>query len=536
MDNANQQQINKQTNYFILIFCMLTLGCLSVYLGKDLDWDLANYHYYNPFAFLNNRYDQDFWPASLNTYLNPTLDFLTYFLINTFPPRLVGFTLGAIHGMAVWLVFNIALLYLPKNINSFYIALIVTAVGAYCPQFIHGFGLFFGDITVGIFVLTSFYLIAKMLLTHQKSSLWLFSGLLLGLGLGLKLTTAFYYASTLFSLLFLYLFQQEVIRLKSILFWVIGSAVGFIITAGYWLLFLWEKFQNPLFPFFNKIFHSPYYPEINWEFTEYFPQNVWEWIFYPFFFSLNGSRVDMFFIDLRLPILYVLFILVGLIYLFNLYKNKQNIFESIAEKWLILFFLFSYFFWELSFSILRYAVILEMLVPLLIVLLIRKIFQNPRVQNLTITTIFGTIICFVFTDVADRGTWTDDSYFGFKIPPSVHQIKNGLVLLPTKNYEFVDVWPLSLSYIIPFFPPDWRFIGVPYPNITIENTSTEISKRISQHKGPLYYLTSNFEMPTFITTLTTFKLYPKKNDCVEIKIAHGAKRQHQVFLCSLVVR
>ncbi len=41
--------------HFLLVLCLIVGGTVSVLLGQDANWDLKNYHLYNPFAFLNDR-------------------------------------------------------------------------------------------------------------------------------------------------------------------------------------------------------------------------------------------------------------------------------------------------------------------------------------------------------------------------------------------------------------------------------------------------------------------------------------------------
>ena len=42
------------------ILLMAVGGLFSVYMGQDVNWDLLNYHLYNPFAFLHGKIGQDF--------------------------------------------------------------------------------------------------------------------------------------------------------------------------------------------------------------------------------------------------------------------------------------------------------------------------------------------------------------------------------------------------------------------------------------------------------------------------------------------
>jgi len=43
----------------------LAFGLYAVKLGQDTNWDLLNYHLYNPFAYLNDRLSLDLALAGL---------------------------------------------------------------------------------------------------------------------------------------------------------------------------------------------------------------------------------------------------------------------------------------------------------------------------------------------------------------------------------------------------------------------------------------------------------------------------------------
>ena len=53
-------------------------GIAALALGQDANWDLRVYHYYNPFAFLNDRLNFDIMPALNPTFHNPFLDLPAY--------------------------------------------------------------------------------------------------------------------------------------------------------------------------------------------------------------------------------------------------------------------------------------------------------------------------------------------------------------------------------------------------------------------------------------------------------------------------
>jgi hypothetical protein len=47
-------------------------------LGQEVSWDLRNYHFYNAYFLLDNRFTRDIEPAGVQTYFNPILDIPFY--------------------------------------------------------------------------------------------------------------------------------------------------------------------------------------------------------------------------------------------------------------------------------------------------------------------------------------------------------------------------------------------------------------------------------------------------------------------------
>src|SRR3569833_1524823 len=64
----------------ILGQAMLFWAGFVIVLGKDTSWDFRNYHWYAPYAFLNNRMGIDMAVAHQASYYNPFLDIPFYLL------------------------------------------------------------------------------------------------------------------------------------------------------------------------------------------------------------------------------------------------------------------------------------------------------------------------------------------------------------------------------------------------------------------------------------------------------------------------
>ena len=63
------------TFVFAVFFCYLAFTA-----GQDANWDFYNYHYYNAYAFLGDRFWYDIQPAQRQTFFSPFLDVPFYWL------------------------------------------------------------------------------------------------------------------------------------------------------------------------------------------------------------------------------------------------------------------------------------------------------------------------------------------------------------------------------------------------------------------------------------------------------------------------
>ena len=97
------------TNILLLILLLAlipgAMGIKAYRMGKDTNWDLRNYHFYNGYAQLENRMDVDISPAQMQTYFNPILDVPLYWLYTSLPSKVVGVLYGCIQGVNISLIF-----------------------------------------------------------------------------------------------------------------------------------------------------------------------------------------------------------------------------------------------------------------------------------------------------------------------------------------------------------------------------------------------------------------------------------------------
>src|SRR5580704_8185200 len=80
---------------------MLFWAAFVIVLGKDTSWDFRNYHWYAPYAFLNNRLSIDVAVAHQASYYNPFLDIPFYWLATRTHAWIALGALGLVQGANV---------------------------------------------------------------------------------------------------------------------------------------------------------------------------------------------------------------------------------------------------------------------------------------------------------------------------------------------------------------------------------------------------------------------------------------------------
>lgn len=533
--------LSSTESILVLLNAMIICGFIAVFLGKDLDFDLANYHFHNAYAFLYQRYKENFWPGSyLHVFLAPTPDLLTYFLINNFPPIAAVFISGSIHGINFWLLFLLAQFFLSRSIRDTLLALVIAGMSMLGSLTLPSVGNFKNDLLVSIFIL-SFVLI--MVITLQGNDdekknykLFILANTLLGMAIGLKLTEALFGIGAFLSFLFLPFSLRDKCKWLSIA--ALSMCFGMLLTSGYWIAILWQEHHNPLYPFFNSIFKSSGYPVTNFNYTEFTPQTIWQRLAFPIVSSFKGTRADGHFRDLRFFIIYALFMICGILYLYERrFKQKKSYTISVSLVWLYYFFIFSYLVGEVYFGTIRYMLALEILAPLMIVVLVKQIMRNLYAIPITLLIFAILILSSQQSTVGTRVKYYGEDYFNVRMPSSITQIPEALVLTPYTIFARSND-PRPQAYLIAFLPKNWRYIGIPFHQEKFVSPGaevlSEIEQRIAMNKQPIFLLTVEESMRDLMQAARLFHLRRDHNPCSQIFSERQLVNQSNVLLCGVV--
>ena len=482
---------------FLLSICFFASGLFSIYLGQTRNWDLKNYHFYIAYSFLDNRLTYDIAPAQIQSFLNPLLDIPFYLVTRYLKPIYCGFLVGGLQGINIWVIYKIASLILANlsKIQRFFLSFAAGLTGYYAAANISEIGTTFHDNITSLFILGAIALILTSIQQNknQKASIskkrLVASAFLLGCATGLKLTVAIYALSFVFSLLLIGSDWKN--RIANTLISSLSVFIGIITTFGFWMVVLWRNFHSPLFPFYNKIFKSPYYDINNFIDDRFFPRDIYQTVFYPFYFIKRQKLVsEVSFRDIRFAVCYILFVLLIFILYYKWVNRKYGPQESLSSfeiqtnlksihTYFIFFFVSSYLLWQSTFSIYRYIIPLELLAPVFIILIIRYIFPFYKVFVPLSLITFALILATMVPMNWGRVSWGQD-YFNVRIP-EIHNIANSTIIMA--GYD-------PLAYIIPFFPERTRFVRV-QSNFLLPDSNTLLQvkiRKLLKNSNTLYIL------------------------------------------------
>jgi len=461
----------------------------SVQLGQDANWDLLNYHYYNPYALLNSRMGLDIGPAQLQTYFNPLLDVPIFFLIQSFQPVVVGAILGALHGLNLWLIALISwslLFQLPAS-RRILLTLVATIFGALGLEAVYLLGRTHNDNLVSPFALAALLLILYRGEHGPTSRDLLAAGLTLGLGVGLKLTLAIHVAGLALALLFIPRSFREQVR--SLVLAGSGVVTGMVITGGYWMLVLMRQFGSPMFPFLNGVFRSPYLaPENIDTYAAVGPnQGISSVIFFPFYFFDDPALIQASGSDPRLAACQIALSLLAVVTIVGRSWRKPGQ----SRLWVLsAFFVGSYVAWIALFQTSRFLVVHELLAGLLIVSIAVRLIGARWLAILAMVLILGGLLVATDPGARQRRPW-QDTFFDVDVPKSME--KGSMIVIAHRT---------PISFVIPYFPPENRWVRI-LGNMTpfSEGTLYEswIRREIASHQGALYALIDlrhNASLPT----------------------------------------
>ncbi len=450
----------KRYHWVVLFSSVAASAGIAVKLGQDVNFDLLNYHYYSGYAFLHKPFTYDFAPAQIQGFHNPLLHALSYIVLSSMPAKIAAAFLGALQGLNFYLIFRISqsIFSSLKNPHRTILSLGNAAAGFYGIASCTELGTTIGDNMVSVLVLSGLWILLRHFGTNQITDsrallAIICAGFLIGSASGLKMTASIYVLAVAFSAAIVFL---KMGRCRSLILPLCcGLIAGFLAAYAFWGYSLYSSFQNPVFPYLNNIFHSPYYDLENFRDTRFLPRNFYQLFFYPFFFIQKNRLVaEIEFRDIRFALCYIAILLFFGAYLFRFIKFKRNgerripkIPADLRLQFLTIFSFLAYMIWQQQSSIYRYLVVLELLAPLFLAMVISHFFRS-RSLVFWGAMFLNLIIVAAAVPIEFQRQRFDEGFLKVQIP-KISELEKSVVLMT--GYE-------PVSYIVPSFPANTRFV------------------------------------------------------------------------------
>lgn len=487
----------------LLTLCLVSSAILSEMLGQDMNWDLKNYHLYNPYALLEGRWGIDLAPA-LQTYFNPLAD-IPYYLLATKVlagfPRLMAALQGLYYGVLIFFVFLINREAFRDRSNFPAItAFLATLIGISAAGVISEVGTTFNDVQGAACILGGAYLLIPRSDAADDSDRRriLLAGVAFGLGAAVKLTFGYYAVAAIAAIAA----SRGSLRAtaRTTLLFCIGCGVCALVLAGPWCLWVYHLTGNPIYPVFNALFQSEWYPP-----REYIPATnaggslkpFLTMLLLPFTWARYNYMVitEVGFRDARFAAALVAGFLMAAIMLVALAARKRvrdDVVDALPLsgplRFVIAFAVSSYVVWLVGFMVLRYGFPPEVLTGTMIVATLQVIVAallRPAVRSaatLALTVVIG--VSLAATTIYP--TWGRLPFYGRRI------YSVDIPAFPPNS--MITLMGVPMSYLVPFFKSK-DFIAVGISAATGEARQyrlfAETRNRITGHSGPIFVITDD---------------------------------------------
>lgn len=489
---SNHRLSGVATDLAIALFFVLLIGKASIGRGPDASWDLRNYHLYLPYALFNGRASIDLFPATIVGFVNPLVDIPSYLLRIAFNqrPNTLSFLLSLPFSAGAFLAYRIALSILPADITwrraaAFMAALIgLTGIGAYST-----IGSSEGEALPAFFTLLGLLLtMSAISTTRLQWYRWGAAGVCCGIAVGLKLTEASY-AVGLFAGITLFADALWRNRACAALAYVGGGIIGAALSGGWWWTAMLIKFGNPFFPFYNNIFHSPWFPPIRLGADYLHPSTLLQTLFYPFYWALSVQELtwEAPSREPRFAIAYVAVVVAVAAMLLRRDFDGRATPAARRSRLFLVFLVTSYALWQQLFSVYRYLYPLEVTIALPLLIAAMHLQRTRSALPATAALAAALVLCL------STSVYVNTQHAR---PAHVAAFVDMPELPPGAMVILLDSSPMA--FVAAFARPDIRFMGANNALISLDRPSKVgdlVAKSISGQTDGLWGIASLKEWP-----------------------------------------
>jgi hypothetical protein len=412
----------------IIIAIPLLSGAMALVLGQDVSGDQLMYHFYTPHAFVAGRLNRDVAAAGLGSFHNPLMYLPFYVAVQLLPARAVGFCIGAVQGLNGSILYAIARhLLRPPSTASRFLALSAALAGLFSVTNQFELGATSFDNVVSLFVLS-----ACLLVLRSPSWSPALVGGLVGVAAGLKLTFLIYPAALIAALA---LTGAGVIRSLKVAGW---TVVGFTAAAGGFMWSMFARYGNPLFPYYNGVFRSPFFAPLSFTDARWAFRSWREVAASPAYFAFNSVRLfESRMFDAR----WLVFAVVAATAPFWWQKLSDR------TRFLFLFVSLSFAVWAFKFAYLRYLVPADFLAMTVVVAVIVESWSHLLSAEVVAALLCWIIVATTRTEPGPRIAWGRKWYSA--VAPRFPEPEHVVVVLEG-----------DIAFAAAFFQPQVTFLGL----------------------------------------------------------------------------
>ena len=451
--------------------------------GQDFNWDQQNYHISVPFLLAHRTFWDSIAPAGIQNCFNPFVLQAQFFAMRHLSAISFAVLLAVVQSLAFMIAGLIcAVIGRPTDgWRGLLLSILGFVLCLMAPMSLSESGTTLFDLITALPVLTAY----AVLLVRGR---WLgfatsgaLAGALLGIATALKLTNGIFALGVVgFALAGRDTPRQRVVWA---LMCTVAAMLSFAAVGGSWHLELWERFANPVFPFYNSIFRSPDFSLTTLRDERFVPHSVLDVWRYPLYWLLGGSprpgietpSSEQAIRDAR----WIVAVGGGTLFLAALMIFRRWGSRRLAEPATGLFFAFAldYLLWLGAFGYHRYVLPLEILCGAIILVLAMLVVPYSLKFTLLLAM---AMLSWRMLRVPDWGHLPWRPYWQAINPRPLEFGGPAIVFLTAKPSSFVAA---SL-------PPDARYVGLYRPGIygdfvfedfdMLSSNDTQFTRRLKQ--------------------------------------------------------
>ncbi|HEX7052612.1 MAG TPA: glycosyltransferase 87 family protein [Burkholderiales bacterium] len=475
--------------------CAATCAVWTVLAGKDLNYDLLNYHYYVAYELLGGRLAQDFYAASAQSYLNPLGYLPFYALASSWHSVLASIVLAIAASASLALLYLLAWrLFAHRSARErLAFALLGTALGAATAVFWPMVGTSILDPWLAALVLGGVLLLLGEPVHGRRA---LAAGALIGAAAALKYSNAVYGVAAL-----VLLFGRP---WRAALGYAVGGAAAVALLAGPWFVLLLREFGNPVFPLFNAWFKSPFAPPVNQIGGRFTPDGLLEALTLPLRMATTSSRV---YLETAAPDIRFAALVAAAVALPILGRRVQQSRLAATDWRLLAFFFAAAVLWIATSSNGRYGVPLLLLCGVVLARLVERLLPAGPAR-VALALLLGVQLAMCLTASPSRWfaaePWSS-RWLPYEVPPRAAR----------EPALYLSVETLPMAVVAPFLPASASFVNL-RGHHSVPPDSPRLAALIEAQRGRLRTLGRELRIDAYDATFRRIGYRVDSGDCFTI--------------------